>query len=47
MNYHNKEDLRFEVLKGISAHYSMEHECKLASVKEILGNIEVNQKKYS
>ena len=45
MNYYNKEHLRFEVLKGISTHDAMEHECKLSSVKEILANIKVNQKK--
>ena len=45
MNYHNRDDLRFEVLKGISAHDRMECECELARVKEILANAEVNKKK--
>ena len=33
MNYHNKEDLRFEVLKGVIVHYTMEYECELASAE--------------
>ena len=45
MNYYNKDDLHFEVLKGINIHDEMEYEYELASVKEILMNVEVNQKK--
>ena len=33
MNYHNKEDLRFEVLKGISINDVSQYEHDLASVK--------------
>ena len=33
MNHCNKEDLRFEVLKGISIKDAIERECKLASAK--------------
>ena len=47
MNYYAKEDLRFEVLKGISVSDSVEHECDLASVKEMLQNVEVNKKIFS
>ena len=45
INYCNKEELRFEVLKGISAQDAMEHGCELGSAKETLGNAEVNQRK--
>ena len=42
MNRHIKDDLCFEVLKGINARDKMDHECELASTKEILANVEVN-----
>ena len=45
INYNNKDDLRFEVLKMISAHDKMEYECELPSAKEKLVNVEVKQKK--
>ena len=44
MNYYDKEDLIFEVLTGISVKDATEHERELASVKEMLGNGEVNQR---
>ena len=44
MNYCDKEDLRFEVLKGISVHGTMEHEYELESTKEMLVSVEVNQR---
>ena len=46
MNCYDKDDLRFEVLKVISVHDTIEHEYELASVKETLVNTEVNQKNY-
>ena len=45
MSHCKKECLRFEVLKGINTHETMEHEHELISVKETLGNTEVNQRK--
>ena len=45
MHYCKKEDLRFEILKGISAHDTMDHEHELSSTKETLGNAMVNQRK--
>ena len=45
MSYCNKEDLRFEFLKGISINDALEHECELASMKDALQNVEVNQRK--
>ena len=42
MDYWYKEDLRFEVLKEISVHGTMESQCELSSAKETLGNAEVN-----
>ena len=44
MNCCSKEDLRSEALKGISIKDIVEHEHELASVKEMLGNAEVNQR---
>ena len=44
INYCNKEDLRFEVLKGVSVNDVVEHEHELASMKKILGDVEVNQR---
>ena len=49
-NKRNKNELpqqlfRFEVLKGISTDEKIEDECELASSKEMLANVEVNQKK--
>ena len=43
MDYCNKEDLRFEVLKVMSVNDAVEHEHELESAKEMLGNAEVNQ----
>ena len=45
MNCHNKEELRFEVLKGISINDEVEYESELVSTKETLENAEVNQRK--
>ena len=45
MNYCNKEHLRFETLKRISVHDTIEYECELESAKEKLGNAKVNQTK--
>ena len=45
ISYCNKDDVRFEVLKGISTDEKIEDECELASSKEMLANVEVNQKK--
>ena len=42
MNYFNKEDLSFEMLKGISVKDTVGHECETSIAKEILGNVEVN-----
>ena len=35
----------FDILKGISVNDTIEYECELGSVKWMLGNVEVNQRK--
>ena len=45
MNYCNKHDLLIEVLIRVSINDAIEHECELASVKEMLKNVEVNKRK--
>ena len=45
INYCNKDDLRFEFLTGISVNDTIECENELASVKQMLQNAEVNQRK--
>ena len=45
MNYCDKENLRFEVLKGISVNNALECECELTIVKEALHDEDVNQRK--
>ena len=39
MNYHKKEDLRFEILKRIRIDDTVEHRNDLSSVKEMLRNV--------
>ena len=45
MNYFNKEDHRLEALKGSSVKDIVEYEHELESAKEILTNVEINQRK--
>ena len=47
MNYHKKEDLMFEVLKGVNMHDKLECEHEEACVKSMLTNVEINNRKYS
>ena len=45
MDYYKKEDLRFEVLKGIRIDDAVEHGTYLSGVKEMLRNVEINNRK--
>ena len=45
MNYYKKEDFRCKALKAVNTCEKLEHECEEESVKEILKNAEVNNKK--
>ena len=45
IKYHNKDNLRFKVLIGMDINDTIEDEHELASMKEMLKNVEVNQRK--
>ena len=45
MNYCKKEDLLFEVLKGIRIDDTVEHGNDLSNVKEMLRNVEISNRK--
>ena len=45
MNYYEKDDLRFEALKGVKMHDKLEYENEEACAKDTLTNVEVKNKK--
>ena len=45
MNYCNKVDLRFEFLKGMKIDDTVEHGDDMSSAKEMLINVEINNRK--